>query len=177
MEQSNQEINQKPVLLIKTKIAIWWVRIFFILVFLLGITFSPWLANKLMVMIPFFETLRLFSMSLLNFTSWPLWTSMFFVPVLFFAPLSICPLFLSFLSSFFVMRRKKWAWITLVILLFLIMVPMVLSNLATLLLLVTGGAPVNFSYWLPVILFWDLLILIPLILLLLDRKNFFKIAS
>ena len=178
MGQSNQEIIQKPSLPTKTKIAIWWIRIFFILIFLRvslmfllgwGIKFSPWLAAFLMhTIIPFFDTLL---------DSWPWWANIILMLIQVLASLLICPLFLLFLFSFFAARRKKWAWITLVILHFLIIIPIIFSNFLILLAAGTGGAYVDISFWLPVILFWDLFILIPLILLLLDRKNFFKIAS
>ena len=134
MEQTTQQISQKPPLPIKTKIAAWWI-----MTILIVLTTAAIVLHDLAI----------------------------------YVPLTI----ISFILCIFILERKKWAWwiITLV----LIGINFVVTGFVILNAIVTSFS-YKFEFWLlnnGGAFLCCLPILIPLILFLLDRKNFFKIAS
>jgi len=80
----------------------------------------------------------------------------------------------SFLWGIFLLQRKKWAWLSSIEI--LLTVGFILAFVWFFILLGILPEQVSKSYK-PILLSPLLLPLVPFILLLLDRKNFFKIAS
>jgi len=142
MEQTTQQVIQKPPFPIKTKVAAWW------LIMTGGLESITCLFFIMLIM------------------SGSCWAGIQIPIILFF------PSFLTFLSGFFLLKRKKWFWWFIIILLF---IEVFLTGLFTFFHVracIRGGFPIVSGY---VIL--PFLFLLPFILLLLDRKNFFKIVS
>jgi len=144
MEQTTQQISQKPPIPIKTKFAAWWILV----IGLFGLIMS--VIARLPELIIFL-----------------------FLPSLFF----FCLPFL------FLLERKKWAWwfsiITQFILIIFPFMPGGLGWIVGILNMEFGQLLASFfslklSYGFPVL---SILLAFPFIFLLLDRKNFFKIAS
>jgi hypothetical protein len=165
MEQTNQQITQKLTLPIKTKIAAWWM----IIIGGLG-------AIACIIVVNF-----LLSQSC---------TAGVELPIILFLPSA-----LGFLFGLFLLKIKKWAWVCSVVLFSLIIFLFLfiqINNFASAIdncrkrygpELQTKFCSIK-SYlideWFK-FLYWDVIFcaifLIPPILLLLDRKNFWKIAK
>ena len=150
MEQTNQQITQKPSLPIKTKIAAW-ITIISGIIGIINIIIYYKFLNILGLTWSFssIDGIYLFSIRQANpiFTIF-LWILMliYFIGTFFIAPV-------------FLLRRKKWAWWFVIIGLFLSLISI-------------------FNLFYPYISGRDLFYPIALFfLLLLDRKNFFKIAT
>ena len=154
MEQSGQQIIQKPPLPIKTKIAAWWMitlgALLMILSLLLAIIFyyfiSPYAPQSAWVGFIFF---MVFIIPIL--------------PILWILTLAFC------LLGFFILKKKKIAWWIAMISLLIGIIPLGIIWTNSLLNR-THEAFIFISFIL-------ILLSLPLTLLLFDRKNFFKIAS
>jgi len=174
MEQPNQQISQKPPLPIKTKIAAWWMIV-------MGVTF---LIISLLVLI-FFVVSILSQLAILSLG--PIFILTFFIQRLILA----CFLFL--LGIFFylkpglsLLKNKKEVWKPTVIKLSLLIIPFIVLYcfytffVYSIILAVSPGHSLS-SGWEIVMVGIFLIpftaLFTPLILLLLDRKNFFKTAS
>ena len=151
MEQSNQEIVQKLSLPIKTKIAAWWI-IVYVIVFSICKFFDIYFFHKTHK-IP--EGVVIMGYPSLSET-----LVIIILAVLFYS-----------LISLFLLRKKKIAWYCAVV----IFSYFLIGNFFRLFMIIFQGIPIslyelslNFNF---------LLMLIPVTLLILDRKNFFKIAS
>jgi len=87
----------------------------------------------------------------------------------------------SFFTGIFVLLRKKWAWIISVMILFIILI-ILLANLVDefgdlVWLFKYRGYSAFYLTKFIIILIATIFFLIPFFLLLLDRKNFWKVAS
>jgi hypothetical protein len=169
MEQTTQ-IVQKQTIPIKTKMAAWWIILIEI------ISLGYWL--KLLYWIESSPRYDSIGLTLINNGLFLIFVLLLFLLLLLFVPV------------YFLLRAKKWAWTVLLILSLVVTVPAVFVLLQILL-----DRP-DYINAVPSIIFKEptyaeILVdklsifslvflasfLIPLILLLLDRKNFFKIAS
>ena len=128
MKQTTQQVIQKPNLPIKTKIAAWWL----IIIGVIGLIFSVW--NILSYLLIFFRE------------SWGQESGRALIGSLSFGVIVLLSLFF-LLPGIFLLRKKRWAWWIIIVLLIF-----------------------------PSIYMWYFT-LVPIVLFLLDRKNFFKIAS
>ena len=134
---------EKVSLPIKTKIAAWWLVV-------IGSTAS--------IVCIFFAAGVILTQAC---------TAIAIVPIMLFPPS-----FLTFLFGFFMLRRKKLAWLLGITILFIeVLISIWLSSL-NIKAYIIGNFPPHFEY---VIL--PLLFLPPFFLLLLDRKNFWKVAT
>lgn len=164
MEQAPQQINQKPPLPTKTKIAAWWMII-------IGIILFAW------------------SIYILGMVLW-------FRGIDILAILALISSLILCLLGFNILKTKKWAWWVAIILLPLVLI--VLTPYFGFILLAIlfsaiitlgpidcflknqyihqmGLGPCREGFFIALSPF--LIVIIPLCLLFLDRKNFFKIAS
>ena len=146
MEETTQQISQKPPFPIKTKIAAWWLIVVgVIMISVDGAAFF------------FVKFFRGSPDSMLEFAIFLL----FFVGLIFLIP------------AWYLLKRKKWALTTLLITLFIIVI--LIAYVIFIGFVFNESHSIeqflasNLPYFIP--------FLIPLILLLLDRKNFFKITS
>jgi hypothetical protein len=160
MEQTTQQVTQKPPLPIKTKIAVWWM----IVVGVIGIISS----------------LAIYEMATRRGGC-----------IMGEAILSTVLLISGFIflfCAFLLKLRKKWAWYVSVIIFFIPCLYYLLGCLSELLSIrraILEGmyqvSSVSFSHDIREFIFFGLIpfiiLLVPTILLLLDRKNFWKIVS
>jgi hypothetical protein len=149
MEQTTQQISQKPPLPIETKIAAWWL----IIIGGIGLIFSVW--NILSLLVIFFGE------------SWGQESGWALIGTLSFGVIVLLSIFF-LLPGIFLLRKKRWAWWVSIIIysgISLYLFSVFLSPRFSL----TPLNAIDFCYL--------LLFFIPFILLLLDRKNFFKVAS
>jgi magnesium-transporting ATPase (P-type) len=170
MEQATQQISQNPSAPIKTKIAAWWIILIEI------ISLGYWL--KLLYWIESSPRYDSIGLTIINNVLFLIFVLLLFLLLLLFVP------------AYFLLRAKKWAWTVLFILFLIVTVPAVFVLIQILL-----DRP-DYINAVPSIIFKEptyaeILVdklsifslvflasfLIPLILLFLDRKNFFKIAS
>ena len=167
MEQANQEITQKPVLPIKTKIAAWWMTT-------IGIIF---LIISLLALILFLLQVFFLGQAIIKGPF-----GLYFMSV---CLASLLGVIFYFNPGLALLRKKKWAWrsavlkLSLLIILFVILYCFFAFSAFLLSVGISPGhsIPSNFEvvmascFVIPFIIFFT-----PLILLILDRKNFFKIA-
>ena len=169
MEQANQQIIQKLVLPIKTKIATWWLIILGILPIIIGLGFAKdaILYEPPPEMLSEIRDPLTFAIAIVQHALYPSRESLI-SGAIFFLVVGLTILLL----NIFVLKRKKIAWWALIILLLIGTIPSGTIFVYNLL----QGAHYYDSFVLFLALFFVGLFL-PLILLILDRKNFFKIAS
>jgi len=165
MEEDNQQITQKPPFPIKTKIAAWWTITLGALSMIIGLVILLW------IIIPFFMEdpdlgtgfgaligilVMIFLISYLTFLT---------------GALLIIGLFLLFFGFFLLKKRMIACWWTVTILL---LIGVIFSTGSLL-----YGTEIEFGWRIPstASLIFLVLFFIPFIFLLLDRKNFWKIAT
>ena len=149
MEQATQQINQKPSFPIKTKIAAWWMMVLGVIGMIVGVGST---VGPLIFLSTFFIKLEVsFSEILKTFLSSE---AIYYFIFAFLASL------LSFISGLYLLKRKKQSWWWAIIAIFIGLIVSILSEEEIYM------ATENI-----------LVLIIPLVLLISDRKNFFKIAS
>ncbi len=149
MEQSSQQTAQKPKIPKKTKIAAYTLILCGIVYLLFGCELI-------------YSVIR-FPKSIVGYTE----------PLLFL----LIGGSLSCVFSFFLLKRKKWAWVAVLVL--LLLVGSIYSFFFAIIPFITPGGYGGSRDFMWVLFFCTLSVwsFISFILLLLDRKNFFKIAS
>jgi Zn-dependent protease with chaperone function len=149
MEQTTQQITQKLSLPIKTKVAAWWMIVFAGIGIILSIKF---ILSYLFIY---------FGGSWGQESGWALVAV--FMGVIAFLP---CLFFL--LSGIFLFKKKRWTWWFATVILVLLIIFLFLAILKF---------DINITNTSAILILPLPITLLPFILLLLDRKNFFKIAS
>ena len=150
MEQANQGITQKLALPTKTKIAAWWM----IALGVIGIIFCIYLIFMFMRTRHDYEQMAIFILLVVTFPT---------------------SLFLSSLGRLLFIK-KKWAWWLLITVLFILTIlPAREAFFEFVEFFELMYYFAEFTDWVSVV--YVSLFFIPLVLLLLDRKNFFRIAS
>jgi len=152
MEQTIQQITQKPSLPIKTKIAAWWI----IIIGGMESIYLIWMISLSLLFFSFFRSGGINSGVQIGLSAVG---AALLIPSLFF----LIPI-----PGFFLLMRKRWAWWVSIIIYGLISLYF-FSRLFTLTIFVVSMNVFDYYYLLS--------FLVPFILLFLDRKNFFKIAS
>jgi len=152
MEQNNQQINQKPSLPTKTKIAAWWMIISCICI----ISYGSWVLSRVLTC----KGGELFNVYILSIG-------------LISAILMIFFGLLYFISALFLLKNKKLGWwlgviVSLILIYFFKVILLFYEESASSLSLFQFIGHLDFLVY---------SFVIPFILLLLDRKNFWKIAS
>jgi hypothetical protein len=151
MERITQQINQKPPFPIKTKIA----------VYLMILLAMSRFAHQVFILYNMNKTMKEFDSS--GFGS-------DFSPISFFAPTLIIGVLIFFLIAFFLLKRKVAAWYFAIVIFSLEFLQTIFPFFMT--LFQKGFSSIGkFNF------FYFLLELVLIVLLLIDRKNFFMIAS
>jgi hypothetical protein len=171
MEENTQQINQKPSLPKKTKIAAWWMIAIIMIGIITGVI-GLWLGMR-----PVAFYILSIPIGIIGF-----WLGIDPGGVLE-GVFYICIPFVLFLSCLLLFRRKKLGWYWSVITLSLIIIVLTMTISYVLFLDITGkigGNPASgiiFGFLFYSSIFLLIILLPPLILLLLDRKNFFKVVT
>ena len=147
MEKNSQQITQKPILPTKTKIAAWWMVIF-------GLIF---LGYQVSILYPSYRLWKEYGELGVN----PLYAGAF--PILFNALIFLLP-------GIFLFKRRKMAWhFAAVILIFILMGGLFMFGVSIF--------QEGFYFLDKFTATFYLFVIILFILLILDRKNFWKIAT
>jgi len=152
---------EKVSLPIKTKIAAWWIRILAIILLIRGIfdTLSGMWLRGHEYMYPPFPLTHAFSSVYLKFARF----NFIFSILLFF-------------FSYFLFKGRKWSWIGSLALLIVNFIDRLQGFVSFLLMTARLKAGIMIGYF-SSYFFFLIAFLLPIILLLLDRKNFFKVAT
>jgi hypothetical protein len=152
MEQTTQQSIQKPSLPNKTKMAAWWI----IIIGGIWSIYLTWVIGLSLIFIPLIPSWGINSGVQIGIE---VMGAALLIPSLFF----LIPI-----PGFFILMRKRWAWWVSIIIYGLISFYF-FSRLFTVTIFLVSLNAFDYCYLLS--------FLVPFILLLLDRKNFFKIAS